>query len=111
MSENHPERALQLAETAHLDLAELKRQLKLIGEELGYLKAFNQRLLHTLKAQWKLDDRGLDELMQQAALAQDKVIEKPGSRPAELCAHCGRPLQMDSIACIYCGTVPTNTLS
>ena len=106
MSENHPDRALQLAETGHLDLAELKRELKAVSEELGYLRTFNQRLLHALKSQWKLDDRGLDDLMQQAMAAQLKLDERPGSRPAELCAYCGRPMQMDSAPCIYCGKTP-----
>jgi hypothetical protein len=109
MSEVNPElqrlasRALEKAEDAHLSIIDLKHDLHIVREELSFLKTFSRRLLDILKQQVKLDDAGLNELIQQTEGAELKLEEKPGSGLAPLCPSCQRPLQQDSEACIYCG--------
>ena len=102
-AQHNAQRALERSESNTLAIADLQRELKSAVEELGYLKTFSRRLLGALKAQLKLSDAGLGEMMRHVEESSARISEKPGFLPAPLCSFCERPLQLDSQACIYCG--------
>ena len=99
-------RALEKAEDNGEDISDLKKKIGAVAEEVRFLAAFNQRLLGILKTRLKLDDLDLEFLIQRAEAVELKRDEKPGVRIAPLCHFCFRPMQDDSVACIYCGRAP-----
>jgi hypothetical protein len=99
-------RALDMAEDNGEGLADMKKKLSSVAEEVRFLAAFNERLLGLLKSRMKLDDSDLEFLIRRAEAAEARREEKPGIRVAPLCHFCFRPMQDDSVACIYCGRAP-----
>jgi hypothetical protein len=99
-------RAFEKAEDNGESISDLQKKLASVGEELRFLADFNERLLTLLKSRLKLDDSDLEFLVQRTDAVEAKREEKPGVHVAPLCAFCFRPMQDDSVACIYCGRAP-----
>lgn len=96
-------RALEKAKDNGLNIGDLQKDLRTLGEELRYLVAFNHRLLDLLRPRLALNDADLDFLIRHAEAAETKRELKPGEHVAPLCRYCDRSMQEDSPACIYCG--------
>ena len=99
-------RALDKAQDNGENIADMQKKLVSLDLAVRALVAFNQRLLDLLKLRLKLDDQDLDLLIRRAEAVELKSDEKPGVHVAPLCQFCDRPMQEDSVACIYCGRSP-----